>query len=574
MINKILFFCVINVSMWIPLAAVADVDFDIRGLDLALEANVKVYLNSIPEHERWLNFHFQSRVTEKVSEALQALGYYEPIIMFMIKDRTSKTDATVVLDINAGDPILIGDVDVELIGEASADPVFTKLLETAPKEGDVLNQGQYGALKSSITSLAIRRGYFAAKYTLARLEVAPGLRKAYIRLHFNSGVRYHFGEVIYNNSQINDLRLDSLLTFQEGDPYSINKLGMFNQDLSNTGWFSSVLVEAGIDDMHDNHVPISVSLSPAPRNLLETGLGYSRDIGTRVKIGWAKPWINNLGHSFNTELYISKPKQTIESTYKIPLENVQLEYYQVQLGFKKFDNKDKSSRELTTSVSRHWKYNTGWQHSVYIRWLYSAYTKANALHISNLMLPGINFSRVRSLGGAMPSWGDKQSITFEVANSLWGTHIKFYRVIGQTAWIRSKNDNSRRIARLNVGCVFTDKFNSVPPSLIFFVGGDNSIRGYNYESISPRDVYSNRVGGSYMATGTLEYQYRITGNWWAAMFIDAGDAWRDRNPSWKTSGGVGVRWESPIGPVRLDIAHGIENTMDTFKFYFSLGPEL
>ncbi|MDD1781606.1 autotransporter assembly complex protein TamA [Enterovibrio sp. ZSDZ35] len=574
MIIKRLIPWVICGVLGVPGVAIADVDFDIKGLDDALKDNVDVYLDAISQNDRRIDFRLQSRVTDEANKALQALGYFNPVIKFTVENKKSDTDATVVLNIDPGKPTIISDVDVTLTGGAATDPAFKTLLETAPQKGDVLNQGQYDALKSSIQSLAVRRGYFDAEYTLAKLEVAPGLNKAFIRLHFDSGARYHFGPTIYHNSQINEDRLSSMMTYKEGDPYLVSDLGAFNQALSNTGWFSSVLVEAGLDDLRNDRVPIAVSLDPAPRNQFETGIGYSTDTGPRVKIGWRKPWFNSRGHSLNTDLYVSKPKQTLESTYKIPLEDVLREYYQVQVGLENLDNNDTKSFELTSSISRHWKYDTGWQRSVYLRWLYSDYTQGVTSDESNLILPGINFSRVRSRGGAMPYWGDKQSITFEAGDPLLLSDISLFRVIGQTAWIRSANENNRFLVRANAGGVFTSEFERVPPSLRFFAGGDNSIRGYSYESISPKDSSGKLEGGSYMATGTLEYNYRVTGNWWAAVFTDAGDAWTSSDPQWKTSVGVGVRWESPVGPIRFDVAHGFENTDDDFMIHFSLGPEL
>ncbi|MBV7298878.1 autotransporter assembly complex protein TamA [Enterovibrio paralichthyis] len=558
----------------LPTGAFADVSFDIKGIDGELEKNVAIYLAAIPASDRRLTFRFQSRVKDEVEKAMQALGYFAPVIKYSIEDEKAKDDATVVLDITPGEPVRIKQVDIQLTGDALHDKAFAKLLATAPKVGDVLNQGQYDSLKSAIQSLAVRRGYFDADYTLSRLEVAPGLNEAFIRLYFNSGMRYHFGDVYYHNSQINEDRLNTMLTFKEGDPYLVSDLGAFNQALSNTGWFSSVLVEAGVDDLRDGRVPISVNLEPAARNQFETGIGYSTDTGPRVKIGWKKPWFNSRGHSLNTDLYISKPKQTLESTYKIPLEDVQREYYQVQVGLENLDNNDTQSLEWTSSISRHWKFDTGWQRAVYVRWLYSDYTQGNVSDISNLVLPGVNFSRVRSRGGAMPSWGDKQSITFEAGDPALLSDISIFRVVGQTAWIRSLNDNNRFFTRLNAGGIFTSDFERVPPSLRFFAGGDNSIRGYSYESISPLDSSGQLEGGAYLTTGTLEYNYRLTGNWWGAVFTDAGDAWTSSTPEWKTSVGVGIRWESPVGPIRFDIAHGFENTSDDFMIHFSLGPEL
>lgn len=144
--------------------------------------------------------------------------------------------------------------------------------------------------------------------------------------------------------------------------------------------------------------------------------------------------------------------------------------------------------------------------------------------------------------------------------------------MGQTTWIRG-NKNHRGIVRVNGGWMDTDNFEKVPPSLRFFAGGDNSVRGYKYQSISPLDASGQLAGGRYLATGSLEYQYRVYGNWWVAAFTDAGDAW-DNAPDWKTSAGLGIRWASPVGPVRFDVAHGFENENDEFMIHFTLGPEL
>lgn len=78
-----------------------------------------------------------------------------------------------------------------------------------------------------------------------------------------------------------------------------------------------------------------------------------------------------------------------------------------------------------------------------------------------------------------------------------------------------------------------------------------------------------------MATTSLEYQYRVYGDWWLATFVDYGDAWNE-TPEWKTGTGVGIRWASPVGPVRLDFAFGLDadEGTDKFQIHFGLGPEL
>jgi translocation and assembly module TamA len=146
---------------------------------------------------------------------------------------------------------------------------------------------------------------------------------------------------------------------------------------------------------------------------------------------------------------------------------------------------------------------------------------------------------------------------------------------GQTAWIGSIGQNHRGFARLGISANLVDNIEDIPPSLRFFAGGDNSLRGYDYQSVSPVDEDGELIGAKYMATGTLEYQYRLTGNWWLATFVDAGDAWSESSPELKKGLGAGIRWVSPVGPVRLDFAWGQDEFADhQLKIHFTLGPEL
>ncbi|OOE53163.1 autotransporter assembly complex protein TamA [Salinivibrio kushneri] len=546
----------------------ADVDIDIEGLDGIAQDNVETYLAAIAPEERDGSYRFIARVEKDVRKALQAVGFYQPKIATHMDG-----DATLNVKVDPGEPVRLAQVDVVFSGEAGMDDDFHALKADGPQPGARLNHNDYETLKSQIQSLAVKKGYFDGRFTQTRLEVAPDRQQAFIRLHFASGKRYHFGAIRYQGAQIQLQRLDTLRDFSPGEPYRVSVLGEFNQALANTGWFSSALVQADMEQAEDNEVPIKVTLTPEARNKFETGIGYSTDIGPRFKFNWRKPWYNSRGHSITTSLAISEPEQTLTSTYKVPLEDVSREYYQVQLGLQNTEQRDTSSLEVSTSVSRHWLYDTGWQRSVSLRWLYEDYTQGQDEDSVSVVLPGINFTRTRARGGLMPHWGDKQSITLEAADPIWLSDISLVRLQGRSAWIRSLNKNHRGLLRVDGGALISEEFSEAPPSLRFFAGGDNSIRGYGYETVSPRDESGQLSGARYMLTGTLEYQYRLGGNWWWALFADGGDAWTSRL-SWKRAAGTGIRWSSPVGPIRLDVAHGFDNDDDDFRVHLTLGPEL
>ncbi len=550
----------------------AKVSIKLQGIGGKLEDNVKAYLSSIPEDDISTSLRFQARLDESITEALNALGYYHAEISYTI----SEDNDQLIINIDKGAPIKIKVMDVVLTGEAAEDEEFTKLIAASRlKVGRTLNQGEYDSLKSGIRNLALQRGYFKGDYQLHRLEVIPELNEANIRLHYDSGIRYHFGSINIIGSQIRQERVASMSPFEVGEPYLVSSVGEFNQNLSNTDWFSSVFVEPDLSQIErGRELPVKVSLAPAAKNQIETGIGYSTDVGVRGTLKWKKPWISSRGHSLDTALSLSKPEQTVTAGYKIPLDDVLHDYYQLQYGLKHLDNRDTQSMESNLALERHWLQDNGWHTTLYVRHLYENFSQGLQDDGLQFLLPGATFSRTRMRGSAMPMWGDKQTITVEYGDPAVLSATRVLRVLGRTSWIRGVGDNHRGLLRLEGGANFSEEFEKLSPSLRFFAGGDNNIRGYGYESISPVDESGALTGAKYTVSSTLEYQYRLTGNWWGAAFYDMGDAFND-TPEWKAGAGVGIRWASPVGPVAFDFAWGLdEPDKNKFRIHFSLGPEL
>lgn len=553
-------------------SAYADVSLKLKGIDGALEDNVKAYLSSIPEKDYSTSLRFQARLDQSITEALNALGYYHAKISYSISEGNDE----LIVNIHKGLPVKIKVMDVVISGEAKEDEEFTNLIAKSPlKVGRILNQGEYDSLKSGIRNLALQRGYFNGDFKLNKLEVIPELNEANVRLHYDSGIRYHFGPVEITGSQIWENRVESMRPFEIGEPYLVSDVGEYNQNLSNTDWFSSVFVEPDLSKLEDGReLPIKVSLAPAAKNQIETGIGYSTDTGVRGTLKWKKPWVSARGHSFNSALSLSKPEQTITAGYKIPLDDVLREYYQLQFGLKHLDNRDTESLESNLAVERHWLTDGGWHKTVYVRHLYENFSQGLQDDGVQFVLPGATFSRTRVRGGSMPMWGDKQSVTVEYGDPALLSETRVLRLLGRSSWIRGIGENHRGLFRLEGGANITEEFEKLSPSLRFFAGGDNNIRGYGYESISPVDESGALTGAKYILSSTLEYQYRVYGNWWAATFYDIGDAFND-TPEWKSGAGVGIRWASPVGPVSFDFAWGLdEKPNNEFRIHFSLGPEL
>ncbi|EEQ07589.1 hypothetical protein yberc0001_8880 [Yersinia bercovieri ATCC 43970] len=562
-----------------PLAYAANVRLQVEGLSGDLERNVRARLSTIGTDEVTADGRFRSRVDEAIRQGLRALGYYDPTITFDLQERPAPARSVLIAKVVPGEPVLIAGVDIVLQGGAKTDPDYLALVRRdTPKIGSVLNHGDFDNFKSSLTGLALRRGYFDANMIKSQLGVAAELRKAFWDIDFDSGERYRFGKVVFQGSQIREDFLQNLVPFHEGEYYTSDELAELNRRLAATNWFNSVVVSPDFRDARKTKIlPLDAVVTPRTENTIELGGGYATDVGPRLTGSWRKPWMNSYGHSLTTSTTLSAPEQTLDFSYRIPLMKSPLEqYYLLQGGFKRTDLNDTNSDTTTLNVARFWDLSSGWKRSVNLRWSLDHFTQGSVTDTTMLLYPGVSISRTRQRGGAMPVWGDSQNYSIDWSDTTWGSDVDFGIFQAQNVWIRTLGEKNRFVVRGNLGWIETNNFDRVPPSLRFFAGGDRSIRGYKFRDISPRDSEGKLTGASKLATGTLEYQYNVTGRWWGAVFVDSGEAVNDiRKSDFKTGAGVGVRWASPVGPIKLDIAKPIgDNTAHGVQFYIGLGPEL
>ena len=314
------------------------------------------------------------------------------------------------------------------------------------------------------------------------------------------------------------------------------------------------------------------------KNSMELGVGFATDTGPHVQIGWTKPWINSRGHSFRTNLYVSAPKQNFEATYKMPLlKNPLNYYYEFSTGYEKENKNDTDTKALTFAALRYWNNSEGWQYFAGLRVRYDSYTQADFTDKTFLVYPTGGFNRTRLRGGQFPTWGDTQKITVDLGNKLWMSEANFFKIQASTAWIRTYAENHRFITRAEIGYLNTADIRKIPPALRFFAGGDRSVRGYGYKKISPKNKDGKLVGGSRLVTGSLEYQYQVYPNWWGAVFADTGlaaDAYKANELRY--GAGFGVRWASPVGAIKFDIATPIrdKDNSKNIQFYIGLGAEI
>jgi len=192
------------------------------------------------------------------------------------------------------------------------------------------------------------------------------------------------------------------------------------------------------------------------------------------------------------------------------------------------------------------------------------------------LLFGYEASRTISDKRVNPSKGFKQTYKIELGSEslLSDADMAILNAGWRFIYSLGENDNHQFVGRSDLGYIFTKDFNKVPYNLRFFTGGDQSIRGFDYKSLAAEEN-GFKVGGQALAIGSLEYNYQFKEGWRAAVFSDFGNAYdKDFNTETAYGAGVGIRWASPIGPIRIDVATGLSDDNHPIRVHFFIGSQL
>ena len=546
----------------------------VKPANNALKANVEGYIGSLGDRDEEALLRFKRGAIEQALRASQALGYYQPTIDAEVK---AGDPPRLELNIDPGEPVHLRNVTVRVEGPASSLKAFQIPPSDDLKPGAVLNQGNYEDAKRLILNRALRYGFFDGKFLKHEILVDPKGGFADINLVYESGPRYTLGKVTFaGNAPFDQTLLDRLVPFKPDTPYDSQLIAELNQNLQGSGYFETVQVDAAPSTAVGTVIPVDVDLYTRKPRTMTLGLGYSTDMGPRGKASWTRHWDNPRGDSYGFESEISQPKQNVGAWYDIPLDPPLTDKLRFAAGYQyeEIANTDTLSKLLTLGPEWHSKMDNGWTRVVFLRWQHEQYRLGDDSGLSTLLMPGVSFSVVRSDNRIDPSHGYSVTSSIEVAKEGLMSDTNLLHGDVQFKALTTLWEKHRFLGRVQFGGSATNGYKQVPPSLRFFAGGDQSVRGYAYQSLSPKNSEGDRIGGRYMLTGSLEYQYQFAEKWRWATFVDQGNAFNNLElPSLKTGVGVGIRYISPIGPIRLDLAHALDDD-GGIQLHFSMGPEL
>jgi translocation and assembly module TamA len=530
----------------------------IQGVEGELLQNVQSYLklyqkrNDPRLNDLWIR-HLHERAGDQIRKALQPFGYYNPVVHASLEKKEGRWLA--VYRIQPGPPTKIDRLDLQWLGQGAGEPVLKAALEAFPlKQGDVLDHQRYEAAKDRLLEQADSLGYPDVEVRRARVMVDPGRNLANITLHLDTGKKYYIGDIrLHQDFLDNDFVSRYLVDVKSGDVYSQDNLQALQRELIETGYFSLVEILPRFKQAREQRVPVDVRLDPAKRQRWSFGIGYDTDILFNLSARWAHRRLNRQGHKADALLKLSQKEARLRGTYWIPVKDPRT----TKLGFSAelssdygYDD-DRLTLDLEAGYYFLWE---KWMSELFVQYKYEQFTSgAGDFITSNLLSLGGRAERSNFASGVYPRsgwylWGDLRGSPGLISSTDYlRAHVK-------TRVFLPLMENGRINLRGELGTAAVGDFDKYPNSLRFFAGGDSSIRGWDWKDIGPVDSNGLVIGGRHVLTGTLEYDHRVAEQWVAAAFVDAGNAFNDRPDKFYYGAGAGVRWLSPVGSVRVDLA--------------------
>ncbi len=512
------------------------------------------------------------RSSDEITSTLRSFGYYRPVITQSLQQQEDKWLANFNVDV--GPPMIIRQVNVLLTGAGKDDAVLQKAVAAFPlKTGDQVNHAAYETGKKIIQNLAQHTGYFDAYWKVHKLAVDIDLNVADITLHFDSGDRYRYSEIKIPETVVQRSLLEKLLTIKVGGYYDASELVQMQQKLHNTSYFEQVEIIPEEPQAENKTLAVNVKLVEKKKNAYRAGVGFGTDTGPRLAGAWDSHYLNRRGHRLETDLRLSPVLSSLSSSYLIPFVFDREAELGITAAVSREDTDTSISNKILTSV-QHIQSRWGWNETLSLSYQFEDFEIANVKNSVNLLVPGVTYGKTVNDDPLYTRYGYRLNADFRGAAEGFISDVSFLQLTLRGKYIYSVFENSRFITRTELGATTTSSFTNLPSSFRFFAGGDNSIRGFDFEALGPKNAQGDVLGGKYLAVGSLEYEHQVYEKWSVALFSDFGNAFNDFSDPLVYSVGTGLRWQSPVGLIRVDLAAGISEDDLPFRLHIVIGPDL
>ncbi len=513
-----------------------------------------------------------SRAPGEIALALQPFGRYRVGVESHLSANGPPWRVRYTID--PGPQMSVRTVEISIAGDGANDPNFVRTRTEFPlASGGPLSHALYEQGKLRIMTAASELGYLDGRFTRRELRVDRELNVADVILHYDTGTRYRFGSITFFQNVVDSTLLAGFVQFQRGDPFDTRQLLNLQANLGASPYFSRVEVVPRRDLADGIEVPIEVHLTPRPSQRFQIGAGFGTNSGARGTAEAEFRRLNRAGHRAELEVGASPIERNVSARYVIPLAFPRTEVFTITTAYLNRTLATSNSEAVLARVSVARRRGV-WQETLGLTYQQESFEVGTDSGTTSLLFPGVSWTFARADDRIFPTRGHRLRFELQGGSDAVGSDVSFVRARATARLIRPLSQRTRFLTRLEGGATSSSSFRRLPPSIRFFAGGDQSVRGYEYQSLGPGDALGNVVGGEFLITGSIELEQRLLERWGIAAFLDFGNALSAFELSLEQGVGGGLRWLSPVGMVRLDLAAAVSQPGTPLRLHLVVGPDL
>jgi len=517
---------------------------------------------------------------QQMRDLLATEGYFTPIIVNDL--RRDGVNWIAQFNVRLGEPIRIDAIDMQWDGEiargihADTQPIAQVRLQWSLKSGDVFRQAAWTEAKDALLNSLLLRGYPAAKIIESEARIDLSKLRATLVVKIDSGPRFTLGALQIDGLQrYSREMIERLNPIKIGDEFAQEKLTELQARLQDSGYFRTAFATIDANPEHSIQVPVRVDVTEYERHRLSLGGGFSTNSGAHVQAKWLDRRF--LGHDWRLESELRLDRQTRiaggDLYFPARSNDSLLSGWLPSLGahIARTDMSNEVSNKVRMDARMTGPIKTDeevWGISYLTEQQRIDQTDANN---RQALVAIYSYTQRRMDNLIAPNQGYAATLELSAGPRGLLNEANIARLFVKANWLSSTRKRWQMIARAQLGQVFSVASEAVPSDLLFRAGGDQSVRGYGFNSLG---VLQNNaiVGGRVTAVASAELEYHLTPTWGVAVFRDLGNAadkWRDFHAV--HGAGLGARWRSPIGTVNLDFAYGYATRQTRLHFTVGYG---
>ena len=513
-----------------------------------------------------------ARTAAEAEELLATAGYFAPQIEAL--SAPSPEITTIHIKVSPGPIARVSKANISINGAITADPAEAKRVAEVTQRwrlqpGTPFRQSDWDSAKEAMLREFVFDGYPAARITASTAEVDPKAAQVFIDVAIDSGPLFRFGSTRIEGLHRYPRQLvENLQHFRPGERYSHEAVVRYQTDLQASGFFRSASVAVDTDPSQASAASIQVRVVEHPEKKVDLGLGYSTDTGPRAEAQFTHYNTLQPGWQGTSKLSVDAKEQTLNAELALTPES---SGWRNRFGAEALhsDIENLITRRFGITAQRAWR-TPEKEHD----WALKLQVEEQSLTagpVDNLNALTLNYSWTsRKVDDLLrPRRGHMVNLQLGGASQTLLSTRSFVRAYSRALQIVPFGRHDRIHVRGEAGAVWADSRDGIPSEFLFRAGGDQSVRGYDYQSLGVTKG-SSIVGGRFLGVATIEYQHDFTPQWGGALFVDGGNAADTPSALKPVYGyGAGVRWITPAGALNLDIAKPQEN--GRVRLHFTLG---